>query len=150
MHADTSLPLRGHQKPLKPKEEQVQGFRVVFAPTGKSISSAPLLCSTWHLKGGISRCLLEGKPFGGPSGQARSRADLWPRRRHYRKHEDQAEEMPQQPEAGIPARQQTLRVGRAAASPVCTPLLPRLGLRQHFPVRDLGSGEAASCCVTMM
>lgn len=55
------LPLRGRQKPLKPKEEQVQGLRVVFVPTGKSISSAQLLCRTWHLKGGISRCLRGGR-----------------------------------------------------------------------------------------
>lgn len=53
-----------------------------------------------------------------------------------------AEEMPQRgPEAGIPACQQTLRVGKAAANPVHGPPA-RAEPPQPFPVRDLGSGEA--------
>lgn len=119
-----SLPLCGRQKPLKPKEKQVQGFRVVCVPTGKSISSAPSLFCTWHLNGGISRCLLEGEPFGGPSGQARSRADLWHRRRHYRKHEDQAEEMPQQPRPAFPPVSKHCGLGRLLQAQCARPSCP--------------------------
>lgn len=93
---------------------------------------------TWHLQGGVSCCLLGWQAVW--KSPRESRAHLWHPHRCHR-----------QPQAGQTGRGRAGHSPKAAAQPggesrrarkALKAVLPGQSLRQHFPVRDLGPGEA--------
>lgn len=140
MKAET-FPSSPWPRKCQPKEEHSQAFRILLFSTRKYIFTGQSLFHTWHLKGGISHSCLKGNPFGN-MGKAQSRADLWHHCRHYRKHEDQAGEMPQcSPEAAFQPVNKSCGLGILLWTQHAWTACPCRNLWQQFPVRDLGSGD---------
>lgn len=137
MDAVTSPSCHSHQKLPKPKERQVQGFRVLIFSTENKF---PLLdrCLLHDIYKEVSRAAcLDGRPSRSLPGRAQSRARLWRGRWRHRQRQDRAEEA-----QGAARRPRSSPGERTAGLEACASLLPVQSLQQHFPVRDLGPGEA--------
>lgn len=136
----TSLPLHGPENVnqrkniAKPSEYYFFQLQNIF-----SLASHYFIHDIW--KEVFHTACLKGNPFGN-MGKAQSRADLWHHCRHYRKHQDQAGETPQcSPEAAFQPVNKSCGLGILLWTQHAWTACPCRNLWQHFPVRDLGSGD---------